>query len=250
MERSLFYEPEDFYISVEKLMESPNGGVAVARGYSVANVNVDKQIATLTDGTEIKYDKCLIATGVRPKSLRVLEDVPAKIKDKIYNYKEIQNFEELKQKMEKVQSIAIVGGGFLGSELSCSLAFYGRPKNLKVFQMFDETGNMGRVLPEYLSGWTTERVRDEGVEVLPNSQIVKVEAFEADKVKLILNDGKSVVVDLVIQAVGTEPNIEMVKKSGLEIDPKLGGIVVNSEMGARTNLYVVSIWWFCFYNLF
>lgn len=30
---------------------------------------------------------------------------------------------------------------------------------LEVIQMFPEKGNMGKVLPEYLSNWTTEKVR-------------------------------------------------------------------------------------------
>lgn len=243
VERSLFYEPEDFYMSVDKLMESQNGGVAVARGYKVEKIDVEQQIAILEGGTEIKYDKCLIATGVRPRSLKVFNQAPAKVQDKIISYKEIENFESLKKRMENVQSIAIVGGGFLGSELSCSLAFFGRNKNFKVFQIFHEKGNMGNVLPEYLSEWTTERIREEGVEVMTASHVESVEPF-GDKVKLNLSNGSSVTVDLVVQAVGTKPNLELVQNSGIEINTNLNGIVVNSEMSARTNLYAVSQWGF------
>lgn len=31
--------------------------------------------------------------------------------------------------------------------------------DLEVIQMFPERGNMGKVLPEYLSNWTTEKVK-------------------------------------------------------------------------------------------
>lgn len=48
IERSLYYEPEDFYMDVTKLMEAPNGGVAVARGYSVKKINVLQQTVTLS----------------------------------------------------------------------------------------------------------------------------------------------------------------------------------------------------------
>lgn len=41
----------------------------------------------------------------------------------------------------------------------------------KVFQIFKEPGNMGRVLPEYLSKWTTHKVVGEGVEVIPGGKI-------------------------------------------------------------------------------
>lgn len=36
---------------------------------------------------------------------------------------------------------------------------------MKVYQIFKESGNMGKILPEYLSLWTSDRVRAEGVEV-------------------------------------------------------------------------------------
>jgi apoptosis-inducing factor 1 len=69
-ERSLFYEPPEFYLDVEKLSEAPNGGVAVATGWIVSKVDPSTNTATLEDpktGTEftIQYDKCLIATGIR-----------------------------------------------------------------------------------------------------------------------------------------------------------------------------------------
>lgn len=60
---SLFYEPEDFYISCKDLMTSENGGVAVARGWSITQVDVMDKLAYLEDGEAIKYNKCLIATG-------------------------------------------------------------------------------------------------------------------------------------------------------------------------------------------
>lgn len=34
-----------------------------------------------------------------------------------------------------------------------------RTRGLEVIQLFPENGNMGKVLPEYLSNWTTEKVR-------------------------------------------------------------------------------------------
>lgn len=50
---------------------------------------------------------------------------------------------------------------------------------------------MGRVLPKYLSQWTTDKVRGEGVQVLPNSQ-VQGATFEENKVVLTLQDGQQV----------------------------------------------------------
>lgn len=35
----------------------------------------------------------------------------------------------------------------------------------EIYQVFREGGNMGHILPEYLSYWTTEKVKAEGVQV-------------------------------------------------------------------------------------
>lgn len=60
---SLFYEPEDFYMTCKELEKSENGGVTVARGWKVTHIDVVERKAFLEDGYEISYDKCLIATG-------------------------------------------------------------------------------------------------------------------------------------------------------------------------------------------
>lgn len=58
------------------------------------------------------------------------------------------------------KTIAIVGGGFLGSELACALGHVSKKFGGKVIQVFPESGILGRILPEYLSQWTTSRVRE------------------------------------------------------------------------------------------
>lgn len=236
-ERSVYYEPEDFYMLAEKLSDAKNGGVSVIRGYSVVKLNVSDQKVLLDDGTELTYDKCLIATGSRPKTLEIFDRAPANVRERVHSFKSIKDFEALKSLVEKSKKIAIVGNGFLGSELACALAHYGKDGKLKVHQLFHESGNMSKVLPSYLSEWTTERVRQVGVDVHPKSQITDVEIYEGNQLRLTMNDGKSIIVDHVIQAVGSEPNVSLAKDAGLEIDPKLGGFVVNAELGVRSNIY-------------
>lgn len=47
-------------------------------------------------------------------------------------------------------------------------------------------------------------------------------------------------VDCVVAAVGLEPNIELARTSGLETDNVNGGFLVNAELEARRDLWVVS----------
>ncbi|XP_055709304.1 apoptosis-inducing factor 1, mitochondrial isoform X2 [Phlebotomus papatasi] len=237
VERSIFYEPDEFYLHPKDLLESQNGGVSVVRGYSVQRLDVVQNTAILSDGTEIKYGKVLIAPGSIPKNLDVFSSAPLAVQTKVTTFKTIDDYQRLLGVLDKAKSIAIVGGGFLGSELSCSIAKLGTGKKLQIFQIFHETGNMGKVLPEYLSKWTTERVQEEGVTVLSGNQVVRAE-MSGKQVKLSLIDGKIVLVDHVVVAAGSEPNTLLAEKSNLELHPEMGGYIVNTELQARSNVYV------------
>ncbi|XP_055546277.1 apoptosis-inducing factor 1, mitochondrial [Wyeomyia smithii] len=239
VERSIYYEPEDFYIDPRQLLDAPNGGVAIARGYEVQRIDVVNRKAILTDGTEISYGECLLATGARPKNLPAFEAASLAVKEYTTLFKSVNDFEELSEKLKAGSKVAIIGGGFLGSELACALSKFSeiREKNLEIYQLFHEEGNMGKVLPEYLSYWTTDRVREEGVKVWPKTQ-VKAAEVQDKKLRLTLTDDSSLVVDHAIIAVGSEPNTDLAKTSNLEVDPKLGGFVVDAELRARSHLYV------------
>lgn len=61
-----------------------------------------------------------------------------------------------------------------------------------VTQIFQEEGNMGKVLPEYLSRWTMDKVKAEGVNIVNNSKVSKVEKLANGQLKLLLSTGKEV----------------------------------------------------------
>lgn len=47
--------------------------------------------------------------------------------------------------------------------------------------------------------------------------------------------------DHIVAAVGLEPNVELAKSAGLEVDSDFGGFRVNAELQARSNIWVVSV---------
>ena len=75
-DRSLHYEPEAFYVSAEDLKTRKNGGVSVISGVKVEKIDADRQVAHLSNGNKIRYGKCLLATGGKPKTLDVLRGRP------------------------------------------------------------------------------------------------------------------------------------------------------------------------------
>ena len=105
-----------------------------------------------------------------------------------------------------VRSITIFGGGFLGSELAVALGNRGRQTGgLEVVQAYQEAGNMGKVLPDYLSDWTTDKVRSEGVTVLPNTRVKSVSRGDSTKLKVTMSSGKVVDTDHMVVAVSLQP---------------------------------------------
>jgi len=109
---------------------------------------------------------------------------------------------------------------------------------VEVTQAYQEGGNMGKVLPDYLSEWTTEKVRSEGVTVMPNSRISSVTKGEGSQLRVQMEGGKNINTDHIVIAVGVEPDLALAQASKLEVDPVHGGFKVNAELEARTNLYV------------
>jgi programmed cell death 8 (apoptosis-inducing factor) len=94
-ERSLYFEPPSFYTPVSELMDSPKGGISVLSGKRVVRVDPKAQVAFLSDGTQIGYDKCLIATGGKPKSMPQLESLPEELKEHVTFFRKIDDFQSL-----------------------------------------------------------------------------------------------------------------------------------------------------------
>ncbi|XP_017268136.1 apoptosis-inducing factor 1, mitochondrial isoform X1 [Kryptolebias marmoratus] len=246
-ERSIYFQPPSFYINPEDLDSAENGGVAVLTSKKVVHMDVRGNKVKLDDDTEISYDKCLIATGGIPRSLQVLERSGEEVMKRTTLFRKIEDFKSLDKVSRSVNSITIIGGGFLGSELACALGRKSTESGLEVVQMFPEKGNMGKVLPEYLSNWTTEKVKKEGVKIISEA-LVKSVACKDDKLEIQLKDGRLVRTDHIVAAVGLEPNVDLAKSAGLEVDSDFGGYRVNAELQARSNIWVAGDA-ACFYDI-
>ncbi|RUS73496.1 hypothetical protein EGW08_018736 [Elysia chlorotica] len=245
--RSVYYEPQEFFADPKTLNTLKNGGIALLSGKKVVKLDAGNKTVWLASGEKITYEKCLLAPGGKPRNLPVLAKASDEVRERTVLYRTISDFKKLDSMVEKSDSVAIIGGGFLGSELACALGRKAKKSGLKVYQLFPENGNMGKVLPEYLSKWTTRKVENEGVEVLSNNSVNKAD-FVDGKVVLSTKEGKTVKVDCVVAAVGLEPNIELAKSSNLEIDDSNGGFLVNAELEARRDLWVAGDA-ACFYDV-
>ena len=98
---------------------------------------------------------------------------------------------------------------------------------MNVFSKFSQ------VLSEYLSEWSTNKVRGENVEVRTETMIEYAKVVGGKALELTTANGEKIVVDHAIVAVGIDANTELAGNSNLELDEKRGGFWVNAELEAR-----------------
>lgn len=238
-DQKIYFEPTDYYTDPMQLLNQENGGISVLRDRTAKYLKLCERKVVLTDGTEIEYDECLLATGSRPRNLVIFQTAKLSVRKKISFFRSLSDFQSIKDIADESESIAVIGGGFVASEIAFALTTYAaHRKKLKIYQIFHETGNMGMTLPRYLSEWIRKQLIAHGLFVIPNTQVDSVQ-MENSKLKLGLLNGQLIVVDHVIVAIGSQPDVAFAQLSGLKLADRNGGIVVNENLEALPHLYVV-----------
>lgn len=242
-DRSIFFELDEFYLPINDMVTREHGGVSLLKNVSLAKLDATNNTAYLDNGQSIKYDKCLLATGGKPKSSPLFDSFPDEAKQRVIYYKTAEDFLKLDKISDTAESIAILGGGLLGTELAFALknrlSDDNIPANQMIYQIYSESGCLGKVLPEHLSKHITKLVIQDGV--LP---IVKVEILEvkwnptSKKFDIILSNGQIVKAEYIVAETESQPDTRLAKDSQLEVDEKTGGYLVNAELEARSNVYV------------
>lgn len=91
---------DEFYVEPKYLNEQENGGVAVVTGKRVVQVDATNKKVKLDNSWEISFDKCLIATGGRPRNLQLFEKSPELFKDKVTLFRNVYILLSLNQKLK------------------------------------------------------------------------------------------------------------------------------------------------------
>ena len=168
---------------------------------------VEPKLKRVTDdrGTTHEYGKLLLATGGTP---RRLPNAP----DDVIAYRTLDDYRRTRGLADKGASFAVIGGGFIGSELAAGVRMQGRD----VTMIVKEDGIGARVFPAELAKWIAGYYRDKGVTVRLGETASAVER-SGDRLRVKLGEGKSVEADAVVTGLGIEPNIELARAAGLKI---------------------------------
>ena len=185
--------------------------------------SLDRKNRQIVDdqATTYKYDKLLLATGCTPRRL------PFGGEQIIY-FRTVDDFQRLRAMAKQGKRIAIIGGGFIGSELAASLVSDGE----QVVMFFPGAGVGSRMYPPDLAAYVTGFYREMGVEVFPGATITGCELRDGKASVLTVQTDQAgstreVSVDGVVAGIGAEPNVELAQAAGLTVDD---GIRVDSSL--------------------
>jgi NADPH-dependent 2,4-dienoyl-CoA reductase/sulfur reductase-like enzyme len=189
-------------------------GVGVHVGRRIVSVDLDGHTATDDAGETYAYERLLLATGGVP---RQLPSAP----DGVIYYRTYDTYKQLRERVRDGLRVAVIGGGFIGSEIAAALAMNGCDVSIA----FPDPGIGSRLFPGDLSSFVNDYYRSKGVEVLDGELVANV-AHDGDGYRIETESGKTVEADEVVAGLGIVPNTELAESLGLEVDD---GIIVDDR---------------------
>ena len=195
-------------------------GVDLRLGRRIVALDLERRQARDDQGEVYAYDKMLLATGGRPRTLPFGGD------DVIY-FRTLDDYRRLRGLATAGARIGVIGGGFIGSEIAAALALNG----CAVTMVFPEAGIGARIFPADLAAGLIDYCRERGVEVRAGASVTGIEAG-----RILLDGGEEVQVDAVVAGIGIVPNVELAADAGL---PVSNGIVVDAlgRAGGRDDVF-------------
>lgn len=186
---------------IEKIEKNPDGsGVAIA-----------------TDGEEYPFARLALAVGARARPL----EVPGSDLSGVIYLRSADDALSLKGSLDDFTDVVVIGGGFIGLEVACSL--HGMGKNATVLEHGPRL--IGRAVGEETSEYFYQAHRDRELDIILNSRVESLVDDGSGRVSgVALADGTVVPAPLVIVGIGVIPNTGLAEQMGLEID---NGIVVD-----------------------
>ena len=228
---------EGLYLRPASTYEAAN--IETITGVRVEHIDRVAKRLVLSDGRDIFYQKLALATGGRARRLQVERAEEAHRASNHHYVRTIADVDRLRPQFEPGMRIVIVGGGYVGLEVA-SVAIC---RGLSVTVLEGMSRVLARVAAPEISAFYEGVHRQAGVDLRTG---VTVRGFKldasGDAVEGVVcrdAEGRDFVqpADLVIVGVGQEPNVELARDAGLEVD---NGILVD-ELCRTSNPDIVAI---------
>src|SRR5690349_16097739 len=192
-------------------------GIELLSGHRVESIDADRREVRL-GADRIAFDRLLIATGARSRRL----DLPGGDLDGIETLRTMADADRIRERASEADAIAVIGGGWIGSEVAASLRELGKDVTLIV----PRQNPLEHVLGTELGGMYRLAHEEHGVKLVTG---VMAAGFEgAEHVSAVrTDDGRTITGDLVVVGVGAEPRVELARAAGLGVE---NGIAVDDRL--------------------
>lgn len=203
-------------------------GIRLHSGCEVIRIDTQNRVVYAEGGVSAPYDQLVLATG----SLPLMLPLPGVDKEGVIAFRNIKDCQIMMKASQKYRKAAVIGGGLLGLEAARGLLNLGM--EVDVVHIFNDL--MERQLDSTASRMLKETLEQQGMRFLMEKQTESI-LGEKRATGLRFKDGTDLKADLVVMAVGIQPNVALAKQAGLEVNR---GIVVNDYMETSIpNIYAL-----------
>ncbi len=197
------------------------------KGQTVTKVDSEKQIVTLENGTDVNFDKLLVATGARPNFPTIAN---INTLNNIHGFRNLEDVENISMKSKVSKDIVVLGAGLVGVDAVIGLIESGI-KKITLVEFADRL--LSRQLDKKASAKYEDLLTKHGVELVFNTSANTINGDDNNNVKSItLSNGQTLPCDLLIVTIGVKSNVEFLKGTGIELDDF--GIVTDDK--GKTNI--------------
>lgn len=195
-------------------------GVDAICGVAAAGLDPAERVLRLSDGTTLRYEQLVIATGARPRTLAAFAAAA-----NASTLRTLEDARRLRDVLTAKRRLLIVGAGFIGLEVAAAARTHGA----EVTVVEAEPLPLHGVLGAEIGGWFAAMHREEGVELVLGETVAQVHG-EQHVEAVTLSGGGRVGVDHVLVAIGVDPDLGWAADAGIPA----GGVPVDA--GGRSEL--------------
>jgi NADPH-dependent 2,4-dienoyl-CoA reductase/sulfur reductase-like enzyme len=191
-------------------------GASFHLGRRIVSLDRAAHVARDEQGDTYRYRRLLLATGATPRKLGFDGG------ERLIHYRTLADYEALRRYAKPGAHIAVIGGGFIGSELAASLCGIG----CKVTMLFPGKSIGAGRYPDGLCAYLDAYYREHGVALRAGTKVTGGRAVDGG-VELELPAGETLRVDAVVAGIGVTPDTALAEQAGLAVD---NGIVVDAQL--------------------
>lgn len=192
--------------------------VDLRTGTRVTALDRHSRQVTTDDGERLRYDRLLLATGARARTL----PVPGADLDGVLRLRTLADSDRISDALVEGADVVIVGAGWIGLEVAAAARTRGA--SVTVVEVADLP--LQRVLGDRLATVFADLHRAHGVSFRFGAQVQEFQG--AGRVSgVLLADGTALPADLVVVGVGVQPDTDLAEQAGLAVDD---GVLVDHAL--------------------